>query len=155
MAPLLGLLGMGGGNSQVKDEGVMAWTDQGRFTWNPSGYSSAHWVSGHGPDKLFDNDASTVGKASNSNQPAAGFTWSAAGLDLGNGVLTCKTYGDGGNPQTITCVHSGGTDSAVQTSGEGIITVGTVGTIISIQTSRHDQGMWFAIYIDGSILVAP
>ena len=119
-----------------------------RFSFNTN---TIGWYLTHTNEKMFDSSENTYASANNNNSAGAGFTWDATGFGL-SGTLEVKTYGDGGNPCTITCVHSSGTTTATNTGGSVYVSLGSVGTIQSINSSRLDQGIIFAIKIN-SVLI--
>ena len=100
---------------------------------------------------MFDSSENTYVSYTNGNQPNSGFTWSASGLSL-SGALTVKTYGDGGNPSTITVVHGSGTATVSHTSGTGWAELGKLTGIVSIDVNRHDQGICHGIKIGGVLI---
>ena len=100
---------------------------------------------------MFDSSENTYVSYANGNQPNSGFTWSATGAGL-SGALTVKTYGDGGNPSTITVVHGGGTTTVTNTAGSVWSTIGTLTGIVSIDVNRHDQGICHGIKIGGVLI---
>ena len=157
MSPILGLTGFGGGAVSFAVAGgapAEPWHVDSRFTLHDTG-TSPHWIVGREQDHLTDADENSMASVSNNNNPGAGYVWSAVGLGIGNGVLTVKTYGDGGNPCTIVAVHSGGTVSATQTGGTGTVSLGSIGTLISLSTTRFEQGLMHAFYIDGTHIYDP
>ena len=115
-----------------------------RFTFNAG---TTGWYNS-APHDLFDGSLSTALSATNGNQPGAGYTWDATGLGL-SGTLRVYTYGDGGNGTTVTV---NGTTSLF-TSSIQWLNFGNVGAINTIKCSRLDQGVLFAIEVNGSQLV--
>jgi len=128
------------------------WSDWSRFTLHNTSVFNNQYPRFY----LFDDNETTACATYNGNVANSGYTWSASGVPAFTGTYNfqVRTWGDGGNPQTITVTHAGGTATWVNNTGNEIWNdFGTLTNVSAVKCARLDMGIIHGFKIDGSIVV--